>query len=123
EPITFAGRAAFRLSVRGGFAQLELLWPGFPAQAVVDAQTGRLIRLTCYGGGEPARRHELPYRTPASKGGSGGIVYAVPPGVRAAARRPPTPGTRGGRRPGLREPRRRSGAAGKGKNGPPRKPS
>lgn len=82
EPITFAGRAAFRLSVRGGFAQSELLWPGFPAVAVVDAETGRLIRLTCYGGQKPAYRHELRDVTPASRDAGDDIVYAVPPGLR-----------------------------------------
>jgi hypothetical protein len=81
EPITFDSRAAFRLSVRGGPAQSKLLWPGFPAVAVVDAGTGRLIRLTCYADGKPACRHELRDVTPAPEGASDDTQYAVPPGL------------------------------------------
>jgi hypothetical protein len=81
EPVTFHGRAAFRLSVRGGLTQSQLLWPGYPAVAVVDAETGRLIRLTCYGGDKPAWRHELRDVTPAPEGAGDDIQYAVPPGL------------------------------------------
>jgi hypothetical protein len=81
--------------VRGEFAQSELLWPGFPAVAVVDAQTGRLIRLTCYAGPKPAYRHELRDVTPAAEGAGDDIVYEAPPGLRVvdadAAPDPPDP--------------------------------
>ena len=46
------GRAAYRLSVRGGHTQSELLTLGLPAVAAVDAETGRLLWLTCYGRGK-----------------------------------------------------------------------
>jgi hypothetical protein len=81
EPVTFDSRAAFRLSVRGGAAQSKLLWPGFPAVAVVDAGTGRLIRLTCYADGKPACRYELRDVIPAREGASDDTGYAVPPGL------------------------------------------
>jgi hypothetical protein len=81
EPIIFDSRAAFRLSVRGGPAQSHLLWPGLPAVAVVDAETGRLIRLTCYAGGKPACRYELRDVTPAPEGAGDDTEYAVPPGL------------------------------------------
>ena len=81
EPVTFDGRAAFRLSVRGGQSQSQLLWPGFSAVAVVDAETGRLIRLTCYSGPKPAYRHELRDVVPAPEDAGDDIVYAVPPGL------------------------------------------
>jgi hypothetical protein len=58
-PVTVNGRAAYRLSVRGGPAQSELLTLGLPAVAAVDAETGRLLFLTCYGRGKPALRWEL----------------------------------------------------------------
>ncbi len=95
EPVTFDGRAAFRLSVRGGRAQSQLLWPGLPAVAVADAQTGRLIRLTCYSGPKPACRYELRDVTRASEGALNDIVYSVPPGLRVvdaeSAPGPPDP--------------------------------
>jgi hypothetical protein len=59
EAIMAGGRAAYRLTVRGNHSQSELLDSGFPAVAVVDAETGRLLRLTTYGSGLPACRHEL----------------------------------------------------------------
>jgi hypothetical protein len=58
-PVTVNGRAAYRLSVRGQHAQSELLTLGLPAVAAVDAETGRLLWLTCYGRGKPALRWEL----------------------------------------------------------------
>jgi hypothetical protein len=58
-PVTVNGRAAYRLSVRGGQAQSELLTLGLPSVAAVDAETGRLLFLTCYGRGKPALRWEL----------------------------------------------------------------
>jgi AcrR family transcriptional regulator len=81
EPVTFDGHPAFRLSVRGGPAQSQLLWPGLPAVAVMDAETGRLIRLTCYANGEPACRYELRDVTPAPEGADEDTGYAVPPGL------------------------------------------
>ena len=81
ELIDFDSRTAFRLSVRGGPAQSHLLWPGLPAVAVVDAETGHLIRLTCYADDRPACRYELRDVTPAPEGASDDTRYAVPPGL------------------------------------------
>jgi AcrR family transcriptional regulator len=81
EPVTSGSRAAYRLSVRGGPAQSPLLLPGCPAVAVVDAETGRLIRLTCYADGKPARRYELRDVIPAPEGASDDTGYAVPQGL------------------------------------------
>jgi hypothetical protein len=58
-PVTVNGRAAYRLSVRGRHTQSHLLTLGLPAVATVDAETGRLLWLTCYGRGKPALRWEL----------------------------------------------------------------
>jgi hypothetical protein len=49
----------------------------FPAVAVLDAESGRLLRLTCYGAGQPAARYEL---RDVTSGGSIDARFEVPPG-------------------------------------------
>ena len=82
-PVTVNGRPAYRLSVRGGQAQSELLTLGLPAVAAVDAETGRLLWLTCYGRGKPALRWELRDVTEAVSG-DGDFEFTVPTGLRIA---------------------------------------
>jgi hypothetical protein len=82
-PVTVNGRAAYRLSVRGGHGQSELLTLGLPAVAAVDAETGRLLWLTCYGRGKPALRWELRDVTEAGPGsGDDDFEFTVPTGLR-----------------------------------------
>ena len=59
ESLTVDGRHAYRLTVAGSFWRSRLLMFSYPAIAVVDAETGRLLRLTTYGKGEPAFCYEL----------------------------------------------------------------
>jgi hypothetical protein len=82
-PVTVNGRAAYRLSVRGGHAQSELLTLGLPAVAAVDAETGRLLFLTCYGRGKPALRWELGDVVDAQpESDDGAFEFTVPAGLR-----------------------------------------
>jgi len=88
-PVTVNGRSAYRLSVRGRQAQSDLLTLGLPAVAAVDAETGRLLWLTCYGRGKPALRWELRDVTEAGAGpdavaGDGDFEFTVPAGLRIA---------------------------------------
>jgi hypothetical protein len=82
EEITVRGRRAYR------FAAARDFWPGpfgalakltFPLVAVVDAETGLLVRLTTYKGGKPVVRHEL--RDVEPGGGSGDFGFHVPAGL------------------------------------------
>lgn len=62
EPVTVAGRPAYRLSVARGDSEWFEWSPSmiFPiAVAVVDAELGLLLRLTSYLGGRPVWRSEL----------------------------------------------------------------
>lgn len=84
-PVTVNGRAAYRLSVRGRHTQSELLTLGLPAVAAVDAETGRLLWLTCYGRGKPAMRWELrdvAEGGPDSGSGESDFEFTVPAGLR-----------------------------------------
>ncbi|HEX3961442.1 MAG TPA: hypothetical protein VHZ03_33265 [Trebonia sp.] len=86
-PVTVNGRAAYRLSVRSRRTQSELLTLGLPAVAAVDAETGRLLWLTCYGHGKPALRWELRDVAeagpgPASDAGDSDFEFTVPAGLR-----------------------------------------
>ncbi len=96
-PVTVYGRAAYRLSVRGRHTQSKLLTLGLPAVATVDAETGRLLWLTCYGRGKPALRWELrdvaeagpgPSSDSGSDSGAGSgdsdFEFTVPAGLRIA---------------------------------------
>lgn len=81
--VTVNGRAAYRLSVRGRHTQSELLTLGLPAVAAVDAETGRLLWLTCYGRGKPALRWELRDVAEAGSGASDSdFEFTVPAGLR-----------------------------------------
>ncbi len=79
EVVTDGGRRGYRVVVRNtvpwpprmppgislcippGLAAMAGIWQGlfFPAVAVLDAESGRLLRLTRYKGGQPVLRHEL----------------------------------------------------------------
>jgi hypothetical protein len=94
ERVTAGGRAAYRLSVRGRPAlgqhrPSELLEPDLPAVAVVDAETGRLLRLTCFAGeagDQPAIRYELrdaaDTEADAAAGAGGDFTFELPDGLR-----------------------------------------
>jgi hypothetical protein len=84
EPVTVGGRLAYRLTVRGRWLNSDLLMFGYPAVAILDAQSGRLLRLTSYANGQPVSRDELRDVVPAGDppGGSEGDEYGVPPGLR-----------------------------------------
>jgi hypothetical protein len=88
--VTVDGRAAYRLTVRGRWSDSRLLMFSNRAIAVLDAETGRLLRLTIYGGGRPAQRYQLRDVIPADQPAD----YGVPPGARVVemgspADRPP----------------------------------
>ena len=75
------GRVVRRLAVDGQAEQSELLVFGLPAVAVVDEETGRLIRLTCYAAGKPAYRWEL--RDVQEASGEGwDFAFDAPAGLR-----------------------------------------
>jgi hypothetical protein len=74
-----AGRRAFRIVARyreetllGSMGWLEHLF--FPAVAVVDAETGLVLRLTRFRGGRPAARRELRDVTPLEPEASFGFT-------------------------------------------------
>jgi hypothetical protein len=64
-----------------GMANMLRLWTQlfFPAVAVVDAESGRLVRLTRYKGGQPVLRDEL--RDVADLDASGDFGFTPPEGV------------------------------------------
>ena len=65
-----------------GVAGLEMGWWQrlfFPAVAVVDAETGLLLRLTRFKGGRPAMRQELRDVTPLEPGA--GFGFTPPDGL------------------------------------------
>lgn len=63
EEVVADGRPGYRVAVearRGGLSMLSgVIGFFFPAVAVVDAETGGLLRLTLYKGGKPVLRSEL----------------------------------------------------------------
>jgi hypothetical protein len=77
------GRRAYRVVARyRGVAGLEMGWWQrlfFPAVAVVDAETGLLLRLTRFKGGRPAMRQELRDVTPLEPGA--GFGFTPPDGL------------------------------------------
>jgi hypothetical protein len=80
--ITYRGRRAYQLRVTqrcGGPAPGPLLF--FPADAIVDAETGCLLRLISYAGDRPASWWEL-RDFAAEPGEPGDFSLDVPPGVR-----------------------------------------
>jgi hypothetical protein len=74
------GRRAYRVRVVPGDREASsLLTFRFPAVALVDAETGRLLRFTSYGGGKPVVRYEL---RDIALGDSGDWAFEPPPGLR-----------------------------------------
>jgi hypothetical protein len=82
EPTVVDGRAARRLAVNGAAEQSELLVFGLSAVAVVDEETGRLLRFTCYGAGQPAFRWELRDVEEAAGDGGWDFAFDAPAGLR-----------------------------------------
>jgi hypothetical protein len=78
-PAAAGGRAAYRINVARGAAgswlSLPWLFPG--AVAVVDAETGIVLRLTSFIGDRPVRRCELRDITAAA----GDLTIDIPPGL------------------------------------------
>jgi hypothetical protein len=72
------GRHAYRICVAGSWFTPPLMTFSFPAVAVLDAETGRLLRLTSYGDGKPVTRHEL---RDVTDGGTGDFGFEVPAGL------------------------------------------
>jgi hypothetical protein len=56
--VMVGNRRSYRISITGGVSSSQFL-VFFPAEAVVDAELGVLLRLTCYVDGKPATRTEL----------------------------------------------------------------
>ena len=86
EEIGVGGRRAYRMTVtkhdrEEASAFSGLLGLFFPAVAVVDAETGRLIRVTVFKGGKPATRHELRDVRPLSPGPEEDFAFEVPEGL------------------------------------------
>ncbi len=74
--ITTDGRSAYRIGVSGSRPASPLMMFSFPAIAVLDAESGRLLRLTCYAAGKPVARYELRDVTPG-----GDANFEVPAGL------------------------------------------
>jgi hypothetical protein len=78
--VSVGGRRAFRVRVvPRDLAASSLLMFRFPAVALVDAETGRLLRFTSYARGKPVARHEL---RDIALGDSGDFGFEPPPGLR-----------------------------------------
>jgi hypothetical protein len=73
-------RRGYRISIAGGVSPSRFL-VFFPAEAVVDAELGVLLRLTSYVDGKPATRAELRDVIPGPVE-PGVFRLAAPPGVR-----------------------------------------
>ena len=91
--IVAGDRRAYRISVSGSRSASPLMMFFFPAIAVLDAESGRLLRLTCYSAGKPVARCELRDITP---GDGSGAAFEIPPGLRIVDEssgddRPPPP--------------------------------
>jgi hypothetical protein len=95
EEVAVGGRRAYRLVARPvGRAP----WPMmaihptklFPVVAAMDAESGRLLRVSCYAGGKPVLWHELRDISPDESGDFG---FEPPAGLRIveeeAAEQPP----------------------------------
>ena len=76
-PVTAGGRAAYRINVARGAAgpSLSVLWLFPGSVAVVDAETGLVLRLTSYIGDRPVRRCELRDITTTT----GDLTIDIPP--------------------------------------------
>jgi hypothetical protein len=74
--IMVGGRRAYRIAVSRAASPPMMLF--FPAVAVLDAESGRLLRLSCYSAGKPVARYEL---RDITSGGSIDARFEVPPGL------------------------------------------
>jgi len=80
--VTIANRRGYRVSIAGGVSPTE--WRVFfPAEAIVDAELGVLLRLTCYVADAPATWSEL-REVSAEPDEPGRFRIEPPPGVRIA---------------------------------------
>jgi hypothetical protein len=80
--VTIGNRRGYRISIAEGVSPTKWLI-FFPAEAVVDAELGVLLRLTCYVDGRPATRNEL-RDVSAEPAEPDGFRIEAPPGVRIA---------------------------------------
>jgi hypothetical protein len=93
EEIAVGGRRGYRVAVErrdqlpSPLAVFDRLF--FPAVAVLDAESGRLLRLTRYKSGKPVFRCELRDVTPDESGDFG---FEPPAGLRVVEERPDSPG-------------------------------
>jgi hypothetical protein len=92
EEITVGGRRAYRVGGqsrrRTPFGALDSLLSvdSFPAVAVVDAESGRLLRVTRYAGGKPVFCRELRDIAPDTSADFG---FEPPAGLRVVEEEPP----------------------------------
>jgi hypothetical protein len=87
EEITVGGRRAYRVAGRSLHAMpwlLQSMLLSLPVVAAVDAETGRLLRLTRYAGGKPVACHELRDIEPD---GPGDFGFESPAGLRVVRER------------------------------------
>ena len=93
EEIAVGDRRGYRIAVErrtqlaSPLAVFDRLF--FPAVAVLDAESGRLLRLTRYKGGKPVFRCELRDITPDESGDFG---FEPPAGLRVVEEPPEAPG-------------------------------
>jgi hypothetical protein len=93
EEVAVGGRRGYRVAVErrdqlpSPLAVFDRLF--FPAVAVLDAESGRLLRLTRYKGGKPVFRCELRDITPDESGDFG---FEPPAGLRVVEETPEAPG-------------------------------
>jgi hypothetical protein len=104
EPAETDGRPGYHFIATGGVSRgpRSLSWlpeRWLPAAGVVDASSGRLLRLTRYRGGQVASRVEFRSVTPL--GDDADFGFTPPPGLRVVDH---TAGRRRARRPGYRPP-------------------
>ncbi len=78
DQITAGGRPAYRICVFRSRSASPPMTFFFPSVVVLDAESGRLLRLTCYSAGKPVARYEL--RDVTANGG-GHAPFEVPPGL------------------------------------------
>jgi hypothetical protein len=71
-------RRAYCISVSASRSASSLMKFFCPAVAVLDAESGRLLRLTCYGAGNPVARYEL---RDIADGGDIDVGFEVPEGL------------------------------------------
>jgi hypothetical protein len=91
EEVTIGGRRAYRLVVR---RQGRMPWPMmdtftmgfFPVVAAMDAESGRLLRVTSYAGGKPVMCREL---RDISLDEPGDFGFEPPAGLRIVEEKPP----------------------------------